>query len=936
MSSSGPVLVELRLGAPRRLSVAADGAQASHESRGARWGADGSVLFESLAPQLAASDHNSTWDVFRLAGTGGPVALSRDPLGQTGGGVSLAGALSPDGRLALFDSSAANLVAFDLNGARDVFVRDLATGAVRLVSSNSGGAAGNGDSFAARFTPDGRGVLFESLASDLVAGDTNLTRDLFLKELDTGAIRRVSVGPAGEEARGQSGGGSLSADGRWLLFESNAPNLVAGDSNGAYDVFLKDLTTGFVRRLSVAADGSELNGHSLRARFTADEAAVVFETLASNLVPGDRNGARDIVRVELAGGQVTRLSVGDAGQEANGSSLAASLGGGWVAFETNATNLGRGDSNARRDIWLRDAATGAMLRVLGAGGVEPDGDSLNPQLSADGQRLLFESFASNLVAGDTNGVRDIFEVALERAVVSLAGSASGPPLTGLLLFDDADPLAVHALALDAAESALGSFAATLEAPARGDAVGAVRWSFTPGAGALALRGGEERVLVATLAVIGPTGARAEQALSVTLAGVEDPPVAQADALRLGGGEARADLWPLLLANDADPDAGDALAIARVEAPAIGTLSFDPAAQRLGFAADGALAELPSGAAVAVPFAYWVADTTGREARAGVEIRVTGTRAKAVAGSGGADVLAGTIGPDWLAGLAGDDRAEGGAGADRLDGGAGADRLEGGLGDDVFVIDHAGDILVERPGEGQDMVEALVAATLPAEVEELRLMGDGLAGTGNALANQLFGTAGPDRLDGGAGADRLDGGAGNDMHVVDSPGDLVVERAGGGWDTVETGLAAYTLPDHVEALRLTGAGAAEGRGNALGNHLAGGAGADRLLGLGGDDLLDGGAGDDRLDGGPGADRLRGGAGADQFVLRRGEAAGDWILDFDGQGVGPGDTLLLAGWGPGTQLVEGPGPQEWTLIDGLDGWRETLRIVGAVHPSDLLFG
>ncbi|MFN3288248.1 MAG: hypothetical protein ACK40H_07340, partial [Sphingomonadaceae bacterium] len=175
-----------------------------------------------------------------------------------------------------------------------------------------------------------------------------------------------------------------------------------------------------------------------------------------------------------------------------------------------------------------------------------------------------------------------------------------------------------------------------------------------------------------------------------------------------------------------------------------------------------------------------------------------------------------------------------------------------------------------------------------------------------------------------------------LFVVDHPLDLVIERAGGGWDMVETALPAFTLPDHVEALRFTGTGPFAGTGNALDNHLAGGPGADLLLGLAGDDLIEGGAGDDVLDGGAGADRLRGGAGADRFVLRRGEVAGDWILDFDGAGPAPGDSLLLVGWGAGTRLEEGPGAQLWTIVDGVDGWRETLRIVGPVHPSDILFG
>lgn len=231
------------------------------------------------------------------------------------------------------------------------------------------------------------------------------------------------------------------------------------------------------------------------------------------------------------------------------------------------------------------------------------------------------------------------------------------------------------------------------------------------------------------------------------------------------------------------------------------------------------------------------------------------------GNAAGNELWGNDGADSLSGGGGGDRLEGGAGHDMLDGGAGADTLRGWTGNDVYVVDDASDVIVEEVGHGADLVKASISFTLAANVENLLLTGTAaLVGTGNSLANTLTGNSGKNRLsglggndllDGGTGSDTLIGGLGNDSYVVDVAGDVVIEAANAGTDTVRS-LIAYVLSTNLENLTLTGSAAIAGTGNALANVLIGNGAGNRLNGLAGDDMLDGGAGADTMVGGRGND------------------------------------------------------------------------------------
>ena len=255
----------------------------------------------------------------------------------------------------------------------------------------------------------------------------------------------------------------------------------------------------------------------------------------------------------------------------------------------------------------------------------------------------------------------------------------------------------------------------------------------------------------------------------------------------------------------------------------------------------------------------------------------------------------------------DNELTGNSGNNRLDGGAGNDKMSGGAGNDVYVVDSTGDQVIELASEGTDTVIASVTYTLTANVERLTLIGAGLTGTGNNLANliiasdagstleglagndtlrggagsdTLLGGDGNDRLEGGAGSDRMEGGAGNDVYLVDDATDVVIELAGGGTDTVRASVS-LTLAPNVENLTLSGSADIGGTGNDLDNTIVGNTGRNILSGLGGNDRLRGGAGEDQLLGGDGNDRLDGGAGADR--LAGGTGNDTYLVDNAGDRV-----------------------------------------------------
>jgi Tol biopolymer transport system component len=370
------------------------------------------VAFGSDSDNLVLGDINGTYDIFvHDRQTGVTDRVSVDSSGLEGNGFSNEPSISANGRYVAFESSANNLVPGDTNGSRDIFVHDRQTGVTERVSVDSSGLEGNDINSDPSISADGRYVAFDSFASNLVSGDTNGSWDVFVHDRQTGVTTRVSVDSSGVEGSSSSFRPSISADGRYVAFDSLASNLVSGDTNSFSDVFVHDRQTGVTTRVSVDSSGVEGTLFSVYPSISADGRHVAFDSKSDNLVPGDTNGSPDVFVHDRQTGVTSRVSVDSSGVEGNGPSFEASISadGRYVAFDSYADNLVPGDHNGEPDIFVYDRQTGVAERVnVNSSGGEGYGWSGFSSISSDGRYVAFDSESDNLVPGDTNGSPDVF------------------------------------------------------------------------------------------------------------------------------------------------------------------------------------------------------------------------------------------------------------------------------------------------------------------------------------------------------------------------------------------------------------------------------------------------------------------------------------------------------------------------------------------------
>ena len=335
--------------------------------------------------------------------------------GDEATGASQSVSVSGDGRYVVFSSDAANLVPSDEN-SRDIFVHDRELGTTELVSVSSDGTQANRPTSFPSISDNGRFVVFESKADNLVPDDTNDESDIFCRDLEEGTTFRVSLASDGSQANAGSFTPSSSADGRYITFTSLADNLVDDDTNSDRDVFVHDLQTGTTERISVSTEGVEGNAASGGlgaglARISGDGRFVVFGSFASSLSPGDANLRDDVFLRDRMLATTTRVSVSGGGSEGDGHSFYGDVSddGRYVVFHSVAETLIADDTNETSDIFLHDTVAGTTTRIsLGFDGAEADRASEFARISADGTLVAYQSLATNLVPDDSNFLRDIF------------------------------------------------------------------------------------------------------------------------------------------------------------------------------------------------------------------------------------------------------------------------------------------------------------------------------------------------------------------------------------------------------------------------------------------------------------------------------------------------------------------------------------------------
>ena len=400
-----------------RVSVNSSGAQGNAGSVEAVTSGDGRfTAFRSSATTFVTDMNNST-DVFRRDNvTQQTVLVSVNTTGVPASGDSYQPAITVNGRFVAFESAAPDLVANDTNAAYDVFLRDMVLGTTELISQSSSGVQGDYSSWQPEVSNDGRYVAFISFATTLVAGDTNSTTDVFLRDRTLQTTIRVNVSSAGVQANGVSGLGKgstgISGNGRYVSFTSSATNLIAIDTNGAtVDIFVRDLLLQTTTIASLDSYGNEGNSWSGRHSLSYDGRFLAFVSNATNLVANDTNTRADIFVRDRTFSLTSRTSLSSEGGETDSDSddPSISLDGRYVAFDSYATNLVPA-MPFQKCIYVRDRATGlTSLESTNTSGNPPNGLCQNASISMDGRRIVYESTASDLVPGDTNNQLDAFQ-----------------------------------------------------------------------------------------------------------------------------------------------------------------------------------------------------------------------------------------------------------------------------------------------------------------------------------------------------------------------------------------------------------------------------------------------------------------------------------------------------------------------------------------------
>lgn len=449
-------LRDLTTGTTTLVTAAADGSgSADGESYDPRFSSDGTkLLFRSNAGDLGPRDTNGSWDIYvkdLVADTMTLVSVNSAGT-DSGNGYSYRGSFSGDGTKVAFDSYASDLDAThsDTNRRYDVYVRDLVTGTTTLVSVDaSGQAAANGSQ--PTFSPDGTRVAFTSWETGFGPPDSGFDLDLYVRDLATETTAMVTVNAAGTDGGDRYPVGErFSPDGRRIMWSSEATDLVANDTNGRSDVFLRDLTTGTTSLVSHNAAGTaSANGSSSGESFSPDGTKVLFTSSANDLGPVDPGTNYDAFIRDLATGETTLVSrnhAGTGGGNGHVHGAAFNADGTMVALTATSTDLIPYGPEGQ-NVYVVDLATGAITMASpDAEGTDGgNGGSSDPRFVHGSRRVVFLSGSSNLDPRDTNSAPDIYISTYEAADLRVDIAASpepvlrGDPLTYTLTADNGGP-----------------------------------------------------------------------------------------------------------------------------------------------------------------------------------------------------------------------------------------------------------------------------------------------------------------------------------------------------------------------------------------------------------------------------------------------------------------------------------------------------------------
>ena len=410
------------------------------------------VAFTSHANNLSPDDDNSVYNVFvrdLVTNTTTLVSRASGVAGEGADAVSLRPDISANGRYVVFVSDADNLSSGANGTVTNVFRRDLQTNETTLVSITYDNTAGaNGSCSEPSISADGRYVAFGSHATNLSPDDLDGPEDIFRRDIQEGTTTLVSFGLLGAGGDDDSRNAAISADGRYVAFDSEADNLSADDINSVDNVFVRDVGLSTTTLVNYSTSGEGADNHSRSPSISADANRVAFTSYAKNLSDEDGDLTQDIFVRDLAAGITTLVSQGSGGVPDNSSSdPSISPDGRRVTFYSGAGNLVPFDTGVDGDVFLRDLAARTTTMLTTIGGKEATGDSQGGQrLAAGGRYVVFTSAADNLSAIDDNSLQNVFRQDLVGPPPSCPGlrrdiAHDTPTVVGLLCADvDGDPV----------------------------------------------------------------------------------------------------------------------------------------------------------------------------------------------------------------------------------------------------------------------------------------------------------------------------------------------------------------------------------------------------------------------------------------------------------------------------------------------------------------